>query len=85
MDGHDKEVTNSFSQAYDGIEEEIEDIRLVLTKLFMAKDIGLPRDREIWFKNQKIKEKDWEIVFKNQGMDISIFKKIILVTTLKSK
>lgn len=40
---------------------------------------------EIWFKNRKIKQKDWKILLKNPGMEISIFKKGILVTALKNK
>lgn len=37
FDGHDKDVTNSFSWAYDGIEGGIGDIKLVLIESFMAK------------------------------------------------
>lgn len=47
--------------------------------------IGLPRNRESWFKNRKIKENDWFHFLKELGMDFSIFKKGIPITTLKGK
>lgn len=85
FDGHEKEVRKSFSRAYDDIEVEIRDVKLVLTKYFIAEATKLPRIKKSCFKNIKIEEKEWKGFLKNLGMDISVFKKGISATTLKTK
>ena len=45
----------------------------------------LPRNGESWFKNRKIKEKEQVSFLREPGMEIYIYKKGILVTTLKGE
>lgn len=85
IDGHEKEVRKSFTQSYDGIEAEIGNIKSVLKESFVAESIRLPRIGESQFKNQKIKEIEWEIFLKNPCMDIFVFQKGIPVTSLKTR
>lgn len=59
FDEHEKELTKYFSRAYDDIEAKIGDVKLVLTEFFVARATGFPRIGEIWFKNRRIKEKEW--------------------------
>jgi len=61
FDGQKKKVTESFSSAYEDIEAEIGDAKLVLTESFVVESIRLLKIRKSWFKNKKIKEKYWEI------------------------
>ena len=51
----------------------------------MAEVTILPKNGEIWFKNRKNKENDFIHFLREPGMDISIFKKGIMVTKLKQK
>jgi len=85
FDGYEVEVKRAFSWAFNGVEVEIVDVKLILTESIVAKATFLPRNGESWFKNRKIKEKDWTIFLQNPGMDTSIFKKEMLVTTFKTK
>lgn len=54
FDGIHKEVTKSFSIAFDGVEVEIGDIKFIVTKSFVVEAIGLPQIGEKWFKNRGI-------------------------------
>lgn len=83
--GYDKEVTNSFAQAFDGVEAEIGDVKIVVTESFMAKLIGLLGVGERWFKNKGIEGNGWRTFLKNPGMETSMFKKGIQSTALKIK
>ena len=85
FDGHEKEVKKSFARAYDGIEAEIGDMKLVLTNSFVEKATRFPRIRESWFKNRKIEEKECKFFLQNPGMDIYVLKKGIPITTLNNK
>lgn len=85
FDGHEKEVTKSFTRAYDDIEVQNGDVKMVLTKSFITEATGLPRMRESWFKNRRIEEREWRVFLKNPGMNMSEFKKGIPVMNLKNK
>lgn len=77
----DKEEKKSF----DGVEAEIGDVKIVVTKYFMAKVTGIPMVREIWFKKRGIEGDEWRIFLKKIGMDTSVFKKGIPSIALKRK
>lgn len=49
--GNEKEVTKSFTQAYDGIEVKIRDISLVLLESFVVEATRLLRMEEGRFQN----------------------------------
>ena len=82
---HETEVTKDFAQDFDGVEEEIGDIKLILTKSIVAETTILPKNGESWFKNRKNKENDFIHFLREPSMDIAIFKKRIPVTALKGK
>lgn len=85
INGYDKEVTKSFSREFDGVEAEIGDVKIVVTKYFMEEVSRLPRVGERWFKNRGIEENEWRTFLKNPCMDTSVFKKGIPSTNLKGK
>jgi len=51
-------VSKDFSRAFDGVEVEIGEIKLILIESIMEEATKFPRNGESWFKNRKIKEKD---------------------------
>lgn len=75
IDGFEKELTKSFDWSFDATKAKIGDIRIVVTKSFIANVTRLPRVGETWFKNRGIKRDDWRTFLKNPDMDITIFKK----------
>jgi len=85
FNGYDKEVTNSFSQTFDGVEVEIANVKTVFIESFIKKVTRLPSVCEIWFKNRGIEGNEWKTFFRNPGMETSFFKKHIPHIALKIK
>lgn len=85
LDGFHKEVSNSFSRDFDGLEVEIGDIKFTVTKSFIAQATRLSRIGEFIFKNRGIEREDWKVFLKKMSMNTTIFKKGIPSMTLKSK
>ena len=56
-----------------------------VTESFMAEATELPRHGEIWFKNNEFHSESWKLILKNPGMDVSVFRKGIPSSALKSK
>ena len=82
FDGFHKEITKSFARSIDGTEVEIGDIKFAVTESFMTEATKLPRHGERWFKNKDFHNESWKVIFKNPGMDVSVFRKGILISTL---
>ena len=80
-----KEVTKLFARVLNGVEVKIGDIKFVLTDSFIAEAIRLPSFGEILFKNIGIEGDEWKFFFRNPSMDITILKRGIPSTTLKSQ
>ena len=70
FDGFHKEVTKNFARVFDGVEVEIGDIKFTVEK---------------WFKNRGIKGDERRVSLKKPNMDITIFRKGIPSSELKSK
>ena len=85
FDGFHKEITKSFARSFDGTELEIGDIKFTVTKSLITEATGLLRIGERWFKNRATEGEEWKTFLKTPSMDITIFKKGILDTTLKGK
>jgi len=85
FDGFHKEITKSFARYFDGTEVEIRDIKFEVTESFITEAIELPRHGERWFKNKEFHSKSWKVILKNPGMDVSVFRKGIPISALKSK
>lgn len=56
-----------------------------MTKSFLAEATELLRHGERWFKNKAFHNESWKVILKNPGMDVSLFRKGIPSTALKSK
>lgn len=85
FNGFHKEITKSFARSFDGTEVEIGDIKFSVTELFMAEATELPRHGERWFKNKEFHSESWKVILKNPGMYVSVFRKDIPSSALKSK
>ena len=75
FNSYHKEITKSFARSFDGIDVEIGDIKFVVTEYFIVESTELPRLGERWFKNKEFHDETWKVIFKNPGMDTSVFRK----------
>jgi len=85
FDGYHKEITKPFARSFNGTEVEIGDIKFVVTKSYIAEATELPRLGERWFKNKEFHSESWKVILRNLGMDVTMFRKGILISTLKNK
>jgi len=83
--GYHREVTKAFARSFDGLEVEIGDLKFTVTEASIAAAIELPQGGERWFKNQSIGDEAWRVILRDPGMDVTIFKKGILVHVLKEE
>jgi len=58
FDDFHREVTKSFTKAFDGVEMEIGDIKFIVTKSLIVEATGLWQIGEKWFKNRGIETYD---------------------------
>lgn len=85
FDGFHKEIIKSFARWFDGTKVEIGDIKFAVIESYIAEATELPRHGERWFKNKEFHSESWKVILKNLGLDISVFRKGIPISTLKSK
>ena len=85
FDGYHKEIIKSFARSFDGTDVEIGDINFAVIKSFITEATKLPRHGERWFKNNEFHSESWKLILRNPGMDVSIFRKGIPISALKSK
>jgi len=85
FNGCHKEVTKTFARSFQGTEVEIGDVKFTVNEVFIAEATGLYRAGERWFKNREFHNNSWKQILKSPNMDVSVFKKGIPSTALKSK
>lgn len=83
--GYHKEVTKAFARSFDGLEAEIQDLKFVVNEASIATATELLQEGERWFKNKSISDEAWRTILRNQGMDITVFKRGISVHALKEE
>ena len=67
------------------MEVEVGDLKFSVTEASIAAATELPQEEERWFKNKYFDERAWMIILRNPGMDITVFKRGIPVSTLEEK
>jgi len=67
------------------VEVEVGDLKFSVTEASIAAATELPQEEERWFKNKYFDERAWMIILRNPGMDITVFKRGIPVSTLEEK
>ena len=85
FNGCHNEVTKTFARSFQGTEVEIGDVKFTVSEVFIAEATGLSRNGERWFKNREFHNDSWKQILKSPNMDVSVFKKGIPSTALKSK
>ncbi len=85
FDGYHKDITKYFARSFDGIEVEIGDIKFAVTKSYIVEATKLPRFGERWFKNKEFHSESWKVIFRNLGMDVTVFRRGIPISALKNK
>ena len=83
--GYHKEVTKAFARQFDGLEAEIGDLKFAVNEASIAIATELLQEGERWFKNKSINDEAWRTILRNQGMDITVFKRGIPVHALKEE
>jgi hypothetical protein len=61
--GFNLRVAQEFALAFDGYREKIGDMQLEVIEKFLRQAIGLPAVRKKWFKNAKVEEVLWTLMF----------------------
>jgi hypothetical protein len=79
--GFNLQVAQEFDLTFDGCREKTGDVQLKVTKEFISQATGLPAVGQKWFKNAKVEEVPWTLLFTSQkitncdrGMSISFLK-----------
>jgi len=85
FDGYHKEITKSFARSFDGTKVDIGDIKFAAIEPFIEKATELQRQGERRFKNKELHGESWKVILINPGMDVTIFRKGIPISTLKNK
>jgi len=85
FDSYHKEITKSFARSFDGTKVEIGDIKFAVTESFIEEVTKFPRQGERWFKSKEFHGESWKIILRNPGMDVTIFRKGIPISSLKNK
>ena len=85
FDGFHKKITKYFARSFAGTEVEIGDIKFEVIKSYIAEATELPRHGERCFKNKEFHSESWKVILRNLGMDVSMFRKGIPISALKSK
>ena len=83
--GYNKEVTKAFAQSFNGHVVEVGDLKFTITEATIVAVTSLPQEGDIWFKNIGVDDQGWKVMLKNPGMDVSLFRKGIPISALKSK
>jgi hypothetical protein len=61
--GFNLRVAQEFALTFDGCREKIGDMQLEVTKEFLSQAMGLPAIGKKWFKNAKVEEVPWTLMF----------------------
>jgi hypothetical protein len=74
-------VARQFSMTFDGCRAKVRDIQLEIDEQFISSAMGLPTSGQRWFKNCKVKEVSWTLLFQlrkvtscDRGMPITMLK-----------
>ena len=81
FEGFNLFVAQQFALTFDGCRAKVGDIQLEIDEGFMSCAIGLPATGQRWFKNSKVEEVPWPLLFLShkvtscdRGMPISMLK-----------
>jgi len=74
-----------FARSFDGSEAEIGDLKFSVNEASIAAATELLQEGERWFKNKSISDEAWRTILRNQGMDITVFKRGIPVHAIKDE
>jgi hypothetical protein len=79
--GFNLQVAQEFSFSFDGCRAKVGDVQLEVTEEFLSQATGLPTSGQKWFKNAKVEEVPWTLLFTSRkiiscdkGMPISFLK-----------
>jgi hypothetical protein len=79
--GFNLRVAQEFALNFDGCREKIGDVQLEVTEEFLSQAMGLPAVGQKWFKNAKVEEVPWTLMFTSRkitscdrGMPVSSLK-----------
>jgi hypothetical protein len=79
--GFNLQVAQEFAFSFDGCREKVGDVQLEVTEEFLSQATGLPASGQKWFKNAKVEEVPWTLLFTSRkitscdkGMPISFLK-----------
>ena len=61
--GFNLQVAQEFALTFDGYREKIGDVKLEVTEEFLSQATGLPTFHQKWFKNAKVEEVPWMLLF----------------------
>jgi hypothetical protein len=81
FEGFNLTVAQEFALTFDGCREKIGDVQLELNEDFISQATGLPAVGQKWFKNSKVEEVPWSLLFTSRritscdrGMPVSALK-----------
>jgi hypothetical protein len=83
FEGFNLAVAQQFSLTFDGCRAKVGDIQLELNEEFLSSATGLPAKGQKWFKNSKVDEVPWPLLFTSRK--IISCDKGMPVTALKSR
>jgi hypothetical protein len=83
FEGFNLAVAQQFALTFDGCRAKIGDIQLELNEDFISSATGLPAEGQKWFKNSKVDEVPWPLLFTSRK--INSCDKGMPVTALKSR
>ena len=79
--GFNLQVAQEFAVSFDGYREKVGNVQLEVTEEFLSQAIGFPVSGQKWFKNAKVEEVPWTLLFTSRkitscdrGMPISFIK-----------
>jgi hypothetical protein len=79
--GFNLRVAQEFALSFDGCREKVGDVQLEVTEEFLSQATGFPASGQKWFKNVKVEEVPWTLLFTSRkitscdrGMPISFLK-----------
>jgi hypothetical protein len=83
FEGFNLSVSQQFTLTFDGCKAKVGDIQLELNEEFMSSATGLPVTGKRWFKNSKVDEVSWSLLFTSRK--IVSCDKGMPITTLKPR
>ena len=63
FEGFNLRVAQEFALTFDGCREKIGDVQLEVNEVFISQATGLPAVGKKWFKNTKVEEVPWSLLF----------------------